>query len=40
MRPDFSKDPARRVIVDLSRGVVAHRDYRGAQMTDPEESPR
>jgi len=34
MRPDFSKGPARRVIVDLSRGVVAHRDYRGARMTE------
>jgi hypothetical protein len=34
MRPDFSKGPARRVIVDLSRGVLAHRDYRGERMTE------
>ena len=38
MRPDFSKGPARRVIVDLSRGAVAHHDYRGSRMTEADET--
>jgi hypothetical protein len=36
MRADFSKGPARRVIVDLSRGAVAHHDYRGSRMTETD----
>jgi hypothetical protein len=36
MRADFTKGPARRVIVDLSRGAVAHRDYQGSRMTARE----
>lgn len=44
MRADFTKGPARRVIVDLSRGAVAHRDYQGLRMTagepDGGEKPR
>jgi hypothetical protein len=35
MKPSFEKNPARHVIVNLTRGIVSHHDFRSARAGDP-----